>query len=100
MTILLSSTISNYLERIEIRNLAFENKEPYLSMAGWISDLNTINLGLEFEKNDELNGKIEVNEISLQDQYFSFVERGKLSTNFILAKVTSYYQTQKSLQTG
>ena len=72
------------LKWLSIRNLAFKNKEPYLSMAGWIFDLNTINLGLEFEKNDELNGKIEVNEISLQDQYFSFVERGKLSTNFLV----------------
>ena len=80
------TNINDYIDRIDIRNLALKNKDRYLSAGGWKFDLNTINIGVEFERNDELNGKVEVNEISLQDQYFSFVERGKVSTNFSINK--------------
>jgi hypothetical protein len=75
---------SPFLESIEFKNLVVKNAEEYLITDSYQTNLNYLNFRLNINDWDSISGKIELADLSVQDRFFSLLERGNLELNFDL----------------
>lgn len=74
------------IENIILKNIAFSDKDAIFEDKGWTINLNHFNLNIFVKSWEELNGHLEAQDIAVQDEYFSFIERGNLNSNFNISK--------------
>ena len=75
-----------FVETVRFNNISLQGQEKIFDTSPFIIDTNLLDIEVSFKSWNDFSGNLRMKDFSVQDQYFSFIESGKLETSFEFSK--------------